>query len=125
MNEAWTQVFTPQDITPEKALWCSILLTYVEDMNHFINLKDEILESKKQLFDVGNMGLEASGVMKKHDLINLIHARMRRLIFMAKNSYTRHIMEILGIHHGRLVSALEYQYKNNVAVKLSFTAHNY
>lgn len=107
------------DITPEKALWCSVMVTYLEDMNHFVGLKLKALSSDKKEFNLQFNQLDASGMVSKEKFIEVVNSRMRRLIYLAKEPHTRRTFELIGISHSRFIATLKYQYTETAKVKLS------
>jgi hypothetical protein len=107
------------DITPEKALWCSVMVTFIEDMNHFVDLKIKAGQSDKTHFSLQNLHLDASGILTREKFIELLSSRMRRLIYMAKEPHIRRTFELIGISHSRFVDTLKYQYNTTSKIKLS------
>jgi hypothetical protein len=107
------------EITPEKALWCSVFVTFFEDMNYYIELKTKVLESDKKEFDLKNVGLDTTGVVKKDKYLALLDMRMRRLIYSAKHPYTRQTFDIIDLNHSAFYKRLIWQYKHNAKIKLT------
>jgi hypothetical protein len=107
------------DITPEKALWCSVMVTFIEDMNHFVDLKIKAIQSDKTHFSLQNLHLDASGILTRDKFIELLNSRMRRVIYMAKEPHIQRTFELIGISHSRFIDTLKYQYTKTAKIKLS------
>jgi hypothetical protein len=110
----------PNDtITPEKALWCAVFITYFEDMNYYIDLKNEVLASGSETFTLKNQKVDRSGVISKAEYLGLLDIRMRRLIRAASHPYTAETFEILGLDHTSFIDRLKWQYRNDIQLRLT------
>ena len=110
---------TEDQSTPERALWCSIFLTFIEDMNHYLTLKNEALTSNKEFFDLKNKNVDYSGVASREKYIEIIEARIKQLLQGANQNYIKSAFDVLDLNHSQFVSRLKWQYENNAKVNLA------
>ena len=107
------------ETTPEKALWCSVFVTFFEDMNYYIELKTKVLLSNEKTFDLKNVGLDTTGIVTKDKYLALLDMRMRRLIYSARHPYMRETFDVLDLCHSAFYRRLIWQYKHCTKIKLT------
>jgi len=111
--------------SPETQLWCGIVLTFFEDMNYYIELKTKTLLSNERLFDLKNRGLDTTAIVTKEQYLTLLDMRMRRLIYSAKNEYTKQVLLLAGMDHRTFWRRLVWQYKNTAKIRLTPLSQEY
>lgn len=108
-----------RELTPEKALWCTVFVTFFEDMNHYIRLKSRAIRSREKRFDLSNKNLDTAGFVTRDNYINLIDTRQKRLLYNAKHEYIFNLFELLNLNHSTFVRKLEYMYEHDAKVFLN------
>lgn len=104
--------------TPERTLWCSIFLTFIEDMNFYISLKNKVLRSKKTRFALGKEVL-STGTVTKNKYIAILESKIRALLLQAESQYIQDAFLILGLDHSSFLQRLVWQYQNNAKITLA------
>lgn len=110
----------PTTLTPEKALWCAVFITFFEDMNQCLEQKQKVMESNKDLWDLKNAGMDTSIVVSKKQYLSMLNLKMRRLIFVAKHPYIKETFDILSLDHSSFYRRLVRQYKTEELIKLNW-----
>jgi len=113
------------EITPEKALWCSVFVTYFEDMNYYVELKTKLLLSEEQKFDLSNRGLDTTAVVSRDKYLALLELRQRKLLYSAKHPYIKNTFDVLNLDHSSFFKRLLWQYKENSKIKLTALNFDY
>jgi hypothetical protein len=108
-----------QESTPERALWCSIFLTFIEDMNHYLGLKAQVLSSDKKFFNLKNKNVDCSGIVTKQRYLDIIEMRIKQLFELANQKYIKSAFDTLDMDHPSFISRMRWQYENNAKINLS------
>jgi hypothetical protein len=107
-------------LTPEKALWCAVFITFFEDMNQCLEQREKVKKSDKERWDLKNAGMDTSIVVSKKQYLSMLNTKMRRLIFVARHQYIKDTFEILGLDHSSFYSRLVWQYRLEEQIKLNW-----
>lgn len=107
-------------LTPEKALWCAVFITFFEDMNQCLEQRQKVKQSEKNLWDLKNAGMDTSIIVSKKQYLSMLNTKMRRLIFVARHQYIKDTFEILGLDYGSFCRRLISQYRTEELIKLNW-----
>ena len=106
--------------SPERALWCNVFLTYLEDMNHYIHLKLKAQENLKKRYTLNYRGIDYASPLPKDKFIALLDMRMRRLILSAQQDHVKEVFDNLDMEHSSFVKRLQWQQETLTKIKLFY-----